>query len=265
MAFRVGREDASRDTENVTAMAGDRALALIQFDKLMEGQGIVPFFQPIVRLQDIETVGYEILGRSSLFGLNTPLQMFQMAEQLDLQNELSQLFRREGVRAGIQLERQPNLFLNMHPLELTSSRLVDTLGELREISSAHPITLEIHEAAVTDVSSMRKLKGTLRDLDIDLAYDDFGAGQTRLVELVEACPDYLKFDMRMIENIHQAPASRQRMLAALVTMVRDLGITTIAECVEHDAESEACRQLGFDLAQGFLYGKPASVEHYLGG
>jgi EAL domain-containing protein (putative c-di-GMP-specific phosphodiesterase class I) len=86
-----------------------------------------------------------------------------------------------------------------------------------------------------------------------------------LVELVEARPDYLKFDMRMIENIHQAPASRQRMLAALVTMVRDLGITTIAECVEHDAESEACRQLGFDLAQGFLYGKPASVEHYLGG
>ena len=46
--------------------------------------------------------------------------------------------------------------------------------------------------------------------------------------------------------------------------MRDLGITTIAECVEHDAESEACRQLGFDLGQGFLYGKPAPVEHYLG-
>lgn len=246
-------------------MAGDRALTLIQFDKLMEGQGLVPFFQPIVRFQDFEVVGYEILGRSSLFGLKTPLQMFQLAEQLGLQGELSQLFRSEGVRAGIELKRQPNLFLNMHPLELNSSRLVDKIGALREISAAHPITLEIHEAAVTDVSSMRKLKDALRDLDIELAYDDFGAGQTRLVELVEVRPDYLKFDMRMIENIHQAPAPRQRMLEALVTMVHDLGITTIAECVENDAESEACRQLGFDLAQGFLYGKPASVEHYCGG
>jgi EAL domain-containing protein (putative c-di-GMP-specific phosphodiesterase class I) len=265
MAFRIVREETGPEIQSVTAMAGDRAVALIQFDKLMEGEGAIPFFQPIVRLLDLEVIGYEVLGRSSLFGLKKPCEMFQVAEQLDLQNELSQLFRRKGVRAGIQLDGQPNLFLNMHPLELASPGLIDTLCELRESCSKHPITLEIHEAAVTDVHSMSELKRALRDLDIGLAYDDFGAGQARLVEIVEVSPDYLKFDMQLIKKIHQAPASRQQMLATLVSMVRDLGITTIAECVEHDAEGTTCRQFGFDLAQGFLYGTPASVEHYRGG
>ncbi len=62
---------------------------------------------------------------------------------------------------------------------------------------------------------MRTLRAQLRDLNIGVAYDDFGAGQTRLSELVEAPPDYLKFDMSMIRRIDQAPTERQRMLGSL--------------------------------------------------
>jgi EAL domain-containing protein (putative c-di-GMP-specific phosphodiesterase class I) len=265
MAFRIGREDACWNTQNITAMAGDRAMVLIQFEKLIEGQGLVPHFQPIVRLQNLEVMGYEVLGRSSLFGLKKPSEMFQVAEQLDLQNRLSQLIRQEGVRQGIELDGQVNLFLNVHPGEMVNSYIVDTLSELRKITATHPITLEIHEKVVTNVHSMRKLKSILRDLDIGLAYDDFGAGQARLVEIVEVPPDYLKFDMQLIKNIDQASASRQQMLQALVKMVHDLGIITIAECIEGEAESVACQQFGFDLAQGFFHGKPAPIEHYRSG
>jgi EAL domain-containing protein (putative c-di-GMP-specific phosphodiesterase class I) len=265
MAFRIGREDACWNTQNITAMAGDRALALIQFEKLIEGQGLVPHFQPIVRLENLEVIGYEILGRSTLFGLKKPSEMFQIAEQLDLQSRLSQLIRQEGVRQGIELDRQVNLFLNVHPSEMASSSMIDTLGELRKITPSQPITLEIHEKVVTDVHSMRKLKSILRDLDIGLAYDDFGAGQARLVEIVEVPPDYLKFDMPLIKDIDQATASRQQMLQALVKMMHDLGITTIAECIEGEAEGVACQQLGFDLGQGFFYGKPAPIESYHSG
>jgi EAL domain-containing protein (putative c-di-GMP-specific phosphodiesterase class I) len=112
---------------------------------------------------------------------------------------------------------------------------------------------------------MRKLKSILRDLDIGLAYDDFGAGPARLVEIVEVPPDYLKFDMQLIKDIDQATASRQQMLQALVKMMHDLGITTIAECIESEAEGVACQQLGFDLGQGFFYGKPAPIESYHSG
>jgi EAL domain-containing protein (putative c-di-GMP-specific phosphodiesterase class I) len=109
---------------------------------------------------------------------------------------------------------------------------------------------------------MRSLQAALQELNIGLAYDDFGAGQARLVELAEVPPDYLKFDICLIRDIHRATADRQRMLKSLVDMVTDLGIAALAEGVETADEHEACQQLGFSLGQGFYYGKPAVAKSF---
>jgi EAL domain-containing protein (putative c-di-GMP-specific phosphodiesterase class I) len=98
-----------------------------------------------------------------------------------------------------------------------------------------------------------------------LAYDDFGAGQARLVELVEVPPDYLKFDLKLVHCIDHATNERQRMLASLVQMVRELGIAALAEGVETSEEHEICRQMGFQYAQGFFFGRPALPKDYLTG
>ena len=119
------------------------------------------------------------------------------------------------------------------------------------------------EAAVADAKMMYDLQLALIELDIKLAYDDFGAGQARLVELVEVCPNYLKFDRRLVHDIHRATAARQHMLLTLVRMVRELGIVPLAEGIEEAEDYETCRQLDFELAQGFFIGRPASVNHYL--
>ena len=74
----------------------------------------------------------------------------------------------------------------------------------------------------------------LKRLDIKLAYDDFGVGQSRLNELAEVAPDYVKFDMSLIRGIDSATPQRQQVLAALVQMVHNLGITSLAEGVETD-------------------------------
>lgn len=103
---------------------------------------------------------------------------------------------------------------------------------------------------------IRELRATLRDLDMRLAYDDFGAGQARLLELMEVPPDYLKFDMSLTRGIAIAPFARQHILASLVRNTRDLGIVTLAEGIETEEEHEACRELGFELGQGFYYGRP---------
>ena len=101
--------------------------------------------------------------------------------------------------------------------------------------------LEIHEAAVTCGEQMRTLRTALNELQIGLAYDDFGAGQARLVELVDVPPDYLKFDMKLVQNLETASMERQRMLASLVKMVHDLGITPLAEGIETAGDHEICR------------------------
>jgi EAL domain-containing protein (putative c-di-GMP-specific phosphodiesterase class I) len=109
---------------------------------------------------------------------------------------------------------------------------------------------------------MRELRAVLNELNIGLAYDDFGAGQARLVELGEVPPDFLKFDIELIHEIDRASPERQRMLASLVAIVKDLGIASLAEGVETEAEHAACRQMGFDFGQGYLYGKAELAQKF---
>jgi EAL domain-containing protein (putative c-di-GMP-specific phosphodiesterase class I) len=90
-----------------------------------------------------------------------------------------------------------------------------------------------------------------------LAYDDFGAGQARLNELVEAKPDFLKFDRKLICGLDSANTHRLQLVESLVHMSRQLGIVTLAEGVETAAEADVCRRLGFELMQGYYFGRPA--------
>jgi EAL domain-containing protein (putative c-di-GMP-specific phosphodiesterase class I) len=94
---------------------------------------------------------------------------------------------------------------------------------------------------------------------MQLAYDDFGAGQARLDELARVAPDCVKFDMRLIRDLDQAPAERRIVTERLVALVRELGSVPLAEGVESQAEAEACAQIGFELAQGYYFGRPAPL------
>jgi EAL domain-containing protein (putative c-di-GMP-specific phosphodiesterase class I) len=182
---------------------------------------------------------------------------------LDLEAELSRLMRSVGLSTAMGLPANPILFANTHPAELSESGLLEfSLRELRELNPEARIVLEIHEAAVTCVKQMRELRAVLNALDIGLAYDDFGAGQARLVELGDVPPDYLKFDIELVHEIDHASPERQRMLASLVAIVKDLGIISLAEGVETAAEHDVCVQMGFDFGQGYYYGKAALAHAF---
>ena len=262
--FRVGREKQAcrMDTNTVQREVCDRALLMLQFDRLMNENAVVPFFQPIVWLNDRSFHGYEVLGRSRLFGLSSPKEMFTAASQLNLESDLSRMFRRTGMQVAQAFGPQEMLFVNTHPAELREIGLIDSLQELRRLHPGQPVTLEIHEAAVTEPSAIRELRTLLSDLDIKLAYDDFGAGQARLIELSDARPDYLKFDIKLVKDIDKATPSRQQLVESLVKLVDDLGIIPLAEGIEDEREHAVCKQIGFRLAQGFLYGKPGPIDHY---
>lgn len=261
VVFRLNREWSH--SQSITPSANDvcdLALALAQFDKLMSDKAYSSYYQPIVTAErNVRIIAYEALARSRLFGLTSPLMMFKAAGYFNLEAELSTLLRSNALQL-VSGRGDPHLFLNTHPAELADlGKLVLSLREIRQLYPTPLITLEIHEAAVADITSIRMLRLALRDMNMGLAYDDFGAGQARFSELVEARPDYLKFDMKFIRGIHQAPASRQQMLASLVKMANDLGIIALAEGVETEAEAEVGRQMGFGLFQGYLFGRPEAA------
>jgi EAL domain-containing protein (putative c-di-GMP-specific phosphodiesterase class I) len=229
-----------------------------EFNEMLRQRAVDPHFQPLVQLANTQTIGYELLGRCDFTGLpQGPLSLLQIAGSLHKEIELSELFREVGLERARTLGKDYSLFLNTVPTEIRLSHLRPSLTSLREQTPDLQMVLEIHEAAVTNLATIRGLRALLNDLDIKLAYDDFGAGQARLVELIEVPPDWLKFDMVLVRGIHrQSPRSRQ-VLSTLVNMARDLGIKTIAEGVEVEEEIVICRELGFDVAQGYYFGKPA--------
>jgi EAL domain-containing protein (putative c-di-GMP-specific phosphodiesterase class I) len=122
------------------------------------------------------------------------------------------------------------------------------------------LVLEIHESALAQADFIGWLRNRLMEINVGLAYDDFGAGQARLFELAEAPPHYLKFDRRFVTGLHHAPVSRQRLVASLVAAARELLVKTVAEGVETEEEAGACLRAGFTLGQGYHFGRPVPVE-----
>jgi EAL domain-containing protein (putative c-di-GMP-specific phosphodiesterase class I) len=262
IAFRVKSERRATTCQTMQEDVCDKALALVQFDRLMENRLVTPYFQPIIDMKTGQFRGYEILARSRLFGLESCDAMFDAAARLNMEVELSRMLRWEGIREGLNLPENSTLFVNTHPLEIRREGLIDSMATARQLSQDVPIILEVHEAAITDPGEMRQLRAQLKELNIGIAYDDFGAGQTRLSELTEAPPDYLKFDISLVRGIDSAPRERQRMLQSLVKMVIELGVNPLAEGIETPEEADVCRSMGFLTAQGFHFGRPAPVRQY---
>jgi len=227
---------------------------------LLDQKMIVPAFQPIVDSSEQASIhAYEILGRGNHPTLSrSPGPLFRIAESMEgLALRLSQLFRDVGITAAAGFESQSKFFVNIHPDELKDMRiLMQQMEQLRKTYPDVNLVLEIHEKAASNLDDMKKICRELESMRVELAYDDFGAGQARLMELVEAPAHYLKFDINLVRGIDKAPAAKQDMVQMLVQMAKKIGIATLAEGLEQEAEVVACRSMGFDYIQGYYFGKP---------
>ena len=260
----VVRQEADTDragTETIDAL-GD-AIAQVQLSTLINRPGVQPFFQPIVELGTHQRIGFEVLTRSQLIGLETPDKMFRVAAQQTKEAALSRVCRVEGMKASDKLDPEMSFYLNTHPAELNTPDLFDSLYLLREYHPEANIVLEIHESGVTSVDYLKQLQGVLQELNMGLAYDDFGAGQARLAELIEVPPDILKFDVKLVQGLPTASEARRSTVAGLIKIVTDLGVQTLAEGIETQEEAEICGELGFELAQGYLFGKGEPVSTWV--
>lgn len=257
--FRVGCAEESFNDGTMEERLIPWAQTLMTFERLLSQCAVVPHFQPIITMDRRNTPGYEVLARSNLPELASPAAMFEVAERLGQQASLSELMRDEAARLMTGWNRcEPVVYLNTHPAEFGTERMMESL---RQLASDYPqlqFMIEIHEGAVTRIDQMRSLRDEIKGLGMKLSYDDFGAGQGRLLELVEVPPDVLKFDMQLIRDIDRASRNRQDLLRSLIHIAKDSGSITLAEGVETEAEHQACVELGFELGQGFLYGRPAS-------
>ncbi len=270
--FRLGR---SRPEERTAGSPGADTTAPIkrrelphrfaegtrELRELLDQRLVTAVFQPIVLVSGGAVAAYEALGRGRHPQLpESPAQLLRIAESIGAADELSRLFRSTAIELLGKRPALPTIFLNTHPSELARPGLIESLDALRCTAPQVALALEIHESVLTRPAVISELRALLLERTIELAYDDFGAGEARLLELAEAPPHFLKFDRRFVSGLEHAPLPKKRLLHSLLALARELSVRTVAEGVETADESRACVEIGFTHVQGFAIGRPRPIE-----
>jgi EAL domain-containing protein (putative c-di-GMP-specific phosphodiesterase class I) len=257
-------DSANRSLFN-TKVLGDSTniRGVMQLIRIINEQRTYPYFQPIIDLELEETVGWEALGRASTEdGPLTPAQAFFLAQHNRVESKLSRRFRESAVACGRCHHCWGDtqglmLFLNLHTAEIPDSAFIDSLKDLAdaEFRRYFRIVVEMPESWVCKTEEMRKMTQQIRALGMQVAYDDFGVGQSRLTDLREVPPDFVKLDRQLVQ---QAAVDRVQydLVKAIVDACRKMQIRTLGEGIETKEELAACRSMRVNLGQGYYFSKP---------
>jgi EAL domain-containing protein (putative c-di-GMP-specific phosphodiesterase class I)/CheY-like chemotaxis protein len=248
----VARTREERAARAIPAPARHDQELRAQFARALEALWIA--FQPIVSAESHETVGFEALLRSREPSLPHPGAILEAAEKLEELPALGRAVRAAIARALAASSGDGTIFVNLHAADLLDETLYDDNNPL--LPFAHRIVLEITERASVDgLGDLVARVAQLRQLRYRIAVDDLGAGYAGLAALATIQPDIVKFDMSLVRNIDGDPV-RQRIVRAIATLARELGMQVVAEGVETVAERDQLVAMSCDFLQGYLLARP---------
>jgi EAL domain-containing protein (putative c-di-GMP-specific phosphodiesterase class I) len=234
------------------AMSSDRSALRANFDRVLETMWIA--FQPIVGREGGRTFGYEALLRSDEPALPHPSAVLNAAERLDRLPELGRRVRHLVAEAFEVLPDDALLFVNLHAQDLLDPLLIAPDVPLSKV--APRVVLEVTERApIDDIKDVRARVGALRAMGFRIAVDDLGAGYAGLTSFALLEPEFVKFDMSLVRGVQTSPI-RQKLIGSMTTLCREMGMRVVAEGIETIEERDTVMQLGCDLLQGFLLGRP---------
>ena len=236
-----------------------------QFHRLLR-VGVVPFFQPVFDISsDVsEIAGYEVLGRGRMPGLCTPEEMFAAASKMEKTAELSESLRKHGIEvADANFSSGKLIFVNTHPSELLSESLGESLAKVRSNYPDRNFILEVPASILEAREKISFIDSATRDMNIDLSVYGLDCDVVRLAELQRLNPKIVKVAEDSIRGIEKADHLKHKRVSTVVKMLLELGIQPMAEKIETAGEHETIKQLGFQLAQGYHYGRPSSIEDSL--
>ncbi|MBA3463587.1 MAG: EAL domain-containing protein [Deltaproteobacteria bacterium] len=231
--------------------AADRVGLEVQFDQALEQLWMA--FQPIFDSNTGALYGVEALVRSGEVSMSNPNKLLDAATQLA---RLPQLGRKVRALSAAALTDRSDLvlFVNLHPDDLSDVELLDESSPLTRIASR--VVLEVTErASLVNSPELSARLARLRKLGFRLAVDDIGAGYSGLTSFTELVPEVVKIDMSLVRDVHKS-ALKQRTVAALCRLCKEVGCLVVGEGVETLDERECLVALGCDLLQGYVLGRP---------
>lgn len=228
---------------------GRREEVRAEIEDIIRNERFRVVFEPVVHLPSGAPVGYEALTRFD--DGSRPDERFERAHAVGLGSELEAACARAALRNAQSLPSHVWLSVNFSPTSVVEGVAAEVLRGVER-----SIILEITEH--NEIENYAAVRRAIAECgNVLVAVDDAGAGFASLRHILELQPDIIKLDLALVRDIDVDPA-RQALAAGLRHFAALTGTSLIAEGVETEAEAAAIRQLGVELAQGFLF-QPAPL------
>ncbi|MCL5284019.1 MAG: EAL and GGDEF domain-containing protein [Armatimonadetes bacterium] len=239
----------------------DHLSALNEMLETIVNKRLAARFQPIVNISRGDVFGYEALIRGPQGTvLRRPSALFRVADEARLVSWLDVACQEQCFATAAAKGIQNHLFVNMDAEGLAYLHLYEiSLQERAEFYGLRPemITMEITERqAIEEFPRLIQFIRHIRGQGFKIAIDDAGTGYSSLQAIAVLQPDFIKIDHSLVADIDR-DGTRRALLATLTKYARHIGTQVIAEGIETRNELDVLIQMGIDLAQGFLLGKPA--------
>lgn len=231
------------------------------------GEGLLLEYQPKVRLADGAVVGAEALIRwdHPRLGRLAPGRFIPLAEPTEVIDSIA----RWGIRAALAQsrhwiadQRPIAVAVNLPARSLADTDLATVVGRMLDEAGVDPglLRLEVTETGVmSDVDAAVEVLVALKSIGVGLSVDDFGTGQSSLAYVGRLPVDEIKIDRSFVRSLSTDRASRA-IVAAAIGLGESLGLTVLAEGVEDPSTRALLAELGCELGQGFLFGRPMAAD-----
>jgi diguanylate cyclase (GGDEF)-like protein len=250
----------------------DRLVLEMDLAEALEREQLFLLYQPIVDLRTETVIGLEALirWRHPTRGVIAPLEFIPIANASGLIVPIGRWVLEEACRQGAIWRRHGHEIgwsVNVSAIQLDSDELIEDVRSALQKNDLRPasLTLEITETALMrDTDAAARRLGLLKRLGVRIAIDDFGTGYSSLAYLRRFPADVLKIDRSFIDGI--ASKASVALINTFVQLGKTLGMETLAEGIETQADLETLKRAHCDHGQGFLFSRPlpaGAVEEFL--
>jgi PAS domain S-box-containing protein len=262
----VNRASSSEDPFERTEKSGSPALRE-EIRRALANDEFMVHYQPVVRLDDGTPIGVEALARWNhpTRGLLLPADFIDEAERSGLICGLGEVVLEKACTqmqqwrcAGLELYLSVNVSTRQLADECLSTRLADLMK--RTQMQPDELWLEITETAlVEDFDRARTGLRQIDELGVHMSIDDFGTGWASLSYLREFPVHALKIDRVFVDGFCSRP-SDLAIVKSIIGLGRELGLEVVAEGISTLDQRALLYQLGCEIGQGYLFGRPTAPE-----
>jgi diguanylate cyclase (GGDEF)-like protein len=270
-----GGERHALFTEEMHAEAAERLSLEADLREAIERGRLTLAFQPVYDLKGGTITGAEALVRWNhpARGPISPGSFIPLAESTGLVVPLGLHVLTEACLDGVGLERRGaplRIAVNLSRRQLDEPDLVADVSRVLRETRFDPerLVLEVTESAVAKdgTSAIARLR-ELKELGIAIALDDFGTGYSSLGSIRSLPVDIVKIDRSFVGDLRAGDERSLEFVRAVVDLSRALGLRTVAEGIEDEAQLQVLRELECDEGQGYHLAKPmelAGLDRLLG-